>query len=102
MQRDDQPTTDAGRGVSTSREQIPGMSPKAARDLQREGWQAGWDGQPSTACPFRWTEDEPEQYHPVKAEMWLAGWAAAQTDLRVHREDTPQAERDAHGKPGRF
>ena len=90
-------------GLHFTYDRLSELPPKTVRDLQHEGWQAGWDGQPSAACPYRRDPDNPaSEYEPDKASAWLAGWAAAQTDLTIHRESTPESERRAAGEPGRF
>lgn len=48
---------------------------------QRAGYDAGWKGQPRTACPHKGSDADLR-----KQAAWIAGYNAARTDLRLNRK----------------
>lgn len=58
------------------------LGPAAALDAQRRGRQAALAGQPVTACPWRNATAGRDR---AARDMWLRGYAAGRTDLRVSR-----------------
>lgn len=73
------------------------------RELQRAGYDAFTDGHSPLACPFRADPTEPGKKADLdRASAWFTGYAAAQTDARIHRTSTPAEVREQFGAPGRF
>ena len=69
--------------------------------LQRAGYDAALDGKHVLACPYRWNAglpDEPVDH--VRGQLWLAGYAAGRSALRVFRDGVPQATKDRYGTLG--
>lgn len=58
------------------------LGPAAALDAQRRGREAALAGQPVTTCPWR---DAVGGRGRAARDMWLRGYAAGRTDLRVSR-----------------
>lgn len=62
------------------------LGPQAALAAQQQGRAAALAGQPVTTCPWR-TADAPRDR--AARDMWIRGYAAGRTDLRLSR---PPAE----------
>lgn len=58
------------------------LGPAAALDAQRRGRAAALAGQAVTVCPWR---DATVGRDRAARDMWLRGYAAGRTDLRVSR-----------------
>lgn len=97
------PKKTSNHPITFTEERISSLPLREVRELHRAGFDTAWKGGLITDCPYRYNPETPDApFDRERANAWTQGFSAGRTDLRIHRESTPQDVRDAHGEPGKL
>ena len=90
------PANAAGDATEGPRQSLPANQRASAADrlgphlvlaTQDEGYAAAWNGDHLNTCPWLTPTDDREL---ALRQMWIRGYSAGRTDLRIAREPRPE------------